>query len=699
MVSERLRGGLGRGPRQTLMRADPLMAAPEMASLDLYLKLVATAVTATFALLLVPATRDRPARLLAVFFALIAANQGIEAFRSLAGPSQQLMGFRLASITAAADPFVLMLFVYALGRGPAVSTGRLLLFGVPAALLALWAGWGVTTLPGPSRASQVFPLFLGGYTAIVYLSLYLRVYREVRDDVAGLVPRYLLPGLAIAAIPSLGRAMQTLFFFASEDTQTSHDAFLGFLTATTLLTLATAFVLGAHARRHLGPGRATPVLWGLAVAAGLVLAAEAYSVTLLLANLGIIPVRPETLVLGRVGSAIRWILFAWLASMALFRGDILRMGLAARRRATRILIGVIFLCAALGGLLVARAVLPQAEPLLGAGELLVLLVAVGLSQSATRLLDRVAFRLYGVPLPGDHATAHVLYQQAAVAVVADGREPGRDAGLQRLRDELGIDKAHAGLIERSAEAAARIPLAPGQLVGQRYRILELLGRGGMGRAFLAEDTLLQRRVAIKEILAVDDEDGARAMQEARAAAVVQHPAIVGIFDVVPRGGAILLVTEYVGGGTLAQRLRESPVDVAQAEALFRSVVEAVASLHERGLIHCDIKAENVLLTTDGRAKLADFGIARPTHGATRAFGAAFAGTPETMAPEQRLHGTVSPASDVYALGVLGRRLFPRAAPPATEQVLLRALQEEPSARWPDARKMLEGMRGSDDQQR
>lgn len=186
-----------------------------------------------------------------------------------------------------------------------------------------------------------------------------------------------------------------------------------------------------------------------------------------------------------------------------------------------------------------------------------------------------------------------------------------------------------------------------------YLIRSRLGAGGMGQVFLAWHELLDRLVALKLIRsdrAGDPVYRERLMAEARAAAKLAHPSIVGIHDVFESEHGPCVVMEFVPGRTLSQVIRErSRLEVAEAAALGRDVAEGLAAAHQRGLVHRDLKSDNVMVTPGGRAVILDFGLA--VSGTAPAAGDRLAGTPHTLAPEQ-IDGRADARSDLFALGVL-----------------------------------------------
>jgi beta-lactam-binding protein with PASTA domain/tRNA A-37 threonylcarbamoyl transferase component Bud32 len=197
----------------------------------------------------------------------------------------------------------------------------------------------------------------------------------------------------------------------------------------------------------------------------------------------------------------------------------------------------------------------------------------------------------------------------------------------------------------------------GRLLDGRYRVDSRIARGGMAAVYLATDTRLDRRVAVKVMhpaLADDAEFVARFIREARSAARLSHPNVVAVFDQGADGDAVFLVMEYVEGYTLRDLLRErGPLQPGAALAVLEPVLAALAAAHDAGLVHRDVKPENVLLADDGRVKVADFGLARAVAEASHtASTGLLIGTVAYLAPEQVEHGTADARSDVYAAGVM-----------------------------------------------
>src|SRR5579884_2591083 len=203
--------------------------------------------------------------------------------------------------------------------------------------------------------------------------------------------------------------------------------------------------------------------------------------------------------------------------------------------------------------------------------------------------------------------------------------------------------------------------APPELAAHpKFRVLRKLGEGGMGAVWLAEHRLLGRLVAVKVIspaLLGSAESLARFRREVRAAGQLDHPNIVRAFDAEEAGGLHLLVMEYVEGPTLAAMVaRRGPMSVIAACRCTRQAATALEHARERGMVHRDVKPQNLVLANDGRVRLLDFGLARLA--SEQAMGrrgltasGVYMGTPEFMAPEQALDArTADTRTDVYSLG-------------------------------------------------
>lgn len=192
------------------------------------------------------------------------------------------------------------------------------------------------------------------------------------------------------------------------------------------------------------------------------------------------------------------------------------------------------------------------------------------------------------------------------------------------------------------------------MIAGRYTLLEELGRGGAGVVHLAQDELLGRRVAIKRLGMApgsDSPDLSRSEREARLAASITHPNVVSVYDVVEHDRSQYLVMEHVEGSTLAHLIRSTGgIEPERALALLADVADALSAAHSLGIVHRDVKPSNVFVTSSGRAKLGDFGIARGADDTALTRTGLVTGSPAYLAPEVISGRSASPASDIWSLG-------------------------------------------------
>jgi len=282
------------------------------------------------------------------------------------------------------------------------------------------------------------------------------------------------------------------------------------------------------------------------------------------------------------------------------------------------------------------------------------------------------------------------------------------------------------------------------MIGQtlkHYVIESKLGQGGMGVVYRARDTRLGRPVALKvltqEVMG-DKERRRRFVREAQSAAAVTHPAIAQIYDVDEVDGVIFIAMEFVEGRTVRQMIAAKAIDLLQAMDVAVQVGSGLAKAHEAGIVHRDIKSDNVMVTADGHAKLLDFGLAKlvtsdpsssetvaemPTRGLTSAPTQAgmVLGTIAYMSPEQARGRAVDQRSDIFSLGIMlyemctGQLPFEGASPldtmhaiafeearpvteiraglpPGLQRIVARCLKKRPEDRYPTVREMVEDLR-------
>src|SRR5207237_4369165 len=233
-----------------------------------------------------------------------------------------------------------------------------------------------------------------------------------------------------------------------------------------------------------------------------------------------------------------------------------------------------------------------------------------------------------------------------------------------------------------------------------YRIVAELGAGGMGRVYRAEDTLLGRPVALKFPHLdprADSSSRERFLREARIASVLDHPNIVAIYDVGENDGDVFIAMQCIEGRSLRERLTAGPLPAREAAAMARAIADALAHAHARNVIHRDVKPENVLISADGRLKVADFGLARMPEETALTAPDVLPGTLAYLAPELLAGRPASPASDLYALGVTCYEMLAGRLPFEAESSLATMYQiahEEPPALPPSAPEGLRRLTGS-----
>ncbi len=268
--------------------------------------------------------------------------------------------------------------------------------------------------------------------------------------------------------------------------------------------------------------------------------------------------------------------------------------------------------------------------------------------------------------------------------------------------------------------------ALGDVLGGRYRLVELLGKGGMATIYRATDAQLGREVAVKVLHPEYGRDPAfvaRFKQEAQSAASLSHPNIVGVYDFGTDADGPYIVMELVDGEDVATLLaRNGPLPPRQAARLAAEVAHALAAAHARGIVHRDVKPGNVLVSSDGRVKVTDFGIARAWADARLTLPGVTLGSVHYFSPEQALGEQATEASDIYSLGIVlyellsGRRPWegdsaaavamarisapppPVSAvrpnvPPVLEEIDQRALNPDPAARFASADEMAAALEG------
>ncbi|MFG2077848.1 serine/threonine-protein kinase [Nonomuraea maritima] len=268
-------------------------------------------------------------------------------------------------------------------------------------------------------------------------------------------------------------------------------------------------------------------------------------------------------------------------------------------------------------------------------------------------------------------------------------------------------------------------LGAGTILIDRYVLGDRLGGGGMGEVWRADDTVLGRTVAVKVLMPALTDDAAftrRFKNEARAMATLRHPGVVDVYDYgtceVEGRPVTFLVMEHVRGESLDRVLRRGPLDVATTMRLVAEVADALSAAHAQGIVHRDVKPANLMVRPDGHVALTDFGIAHSASAANLTATGTMLCSAGYCAPEMAASSEVTPAVDVYALGVVAYECLtgqlpyqgdtpvqiifkhlnapvprlPGDVPGGPRQVVERALEKTPATRWPSAPAMAEAAR-------
>jgi predicted Ser/Thr protein kinase len=310
------------------------------------------------------------------------------------------------------------------------------------------------------------------------------------------------------------------------------------------------------------------------------------------------------------------------------------------------------------------------------------------------------------------ARAKALFQQALEQPVEErrawlARAAGDDAEIAALvqtlveSSETLDDFLETPVVvppeDLAAVAAGSGWLQPGTRVG-RYEIIREIGRGGMGVVYLAHDNL-GRDVALKALppeTSFDPVTRERLKREAQAVATIKHPGVATVFAFEELEGQPFIVSEYVDGRSLRETIASQPLPQERAVALGLEIADALHSAHVAGVVHRDLKPDNVLLTSSGAVKVVDFGIAHvaSSDGTRLTMHGHLIGTPAYMAPEQLAGAPADARTDVYAIGLLlsemvtGRHPLQGGTPPslpaAVAPIVARCLHIDPSARFESA---------------
>ncbi|MFC2142316.1 protein kinase, partial [Acidobacteriota bacterium] len=267
-------------------------------------------------------------------------------------------------------------------------------------------------------------------------------------------------------------------------------------------------------------------------------------------------------------------------------------------------------------------------------------------------------------------------------------------------------------------------ISSGKTIARKYKLIEEIGRGGMGVVYKAEDTRLDRTVALKFLsseLTQDEEAKQRFVQEAKAAAALNHPNITIIYEIDEHQGQTFIAMEYIQGQSLKQRLEVDPLEIDEAKDFIIQVAEGLKEAHDKGIVHRDIKPANIMITEKGQAKITDFGLAKLSGGADLTKASTIMGTVAYMSPEQAQGEVVDHRADIWSLGAMmyemftGERPFQKSqeqaliyailndkptpislvrseVPTLIEQVIEKALVKKPAERYQDIHELIKELK-------
>ena len=310
------------------------------------------------------------------------------------------------------------------------------------------------------------------------------------------------------------------------------------------------------------------------------------------------------------------------------------------------------------------------------------------------------------------------------------RACGADTAVRHRVEQLLMAHEDAGsflasptqTLQGGLGVAAEPQFEPGSMLGTRYRIVGLAGRGGMSEVYRAEDLKLEQTVALKllpEVIAQDEARLSRLYHEVRVARQVSHPNVCRVYDIGEADGRHFLSMEWIAGRDLSTTLREEELSSERTLLLALQISAGLAAAHDCGVLHRDLKPSNVMVDERGVARITDFGLAEV--GAAVRGDRAREGTPRYMSPEQLAGGEVGASSDIFSLGLVLYELFTgtplysgdtleaitqqRLAPlplpsrlardidPVVERLILRCLETDPSRRPPSARELVDTLSG------
>ncbi len=663
--------------------------------------------------------RDSANRWFAIFLALVAANYALVAVANTltppggpVRPAIAQLALNLAMMIQLVDPVALVMFAGVYPRANRFGS-RTVLLAVGAAALVAQALFFLDPQAAVSRGTPtntVIEVYVTTTYIAVFLGFLIREFRRPADEPAAL-PRAFLVGFGLLAfyrlVPALldYRTGQVVSgWLGAAASPALQDLFRGAFSMSIYAAVVLAVLL---IFRPIVPAARRQALRSTLLAVA-ILGAGVQAFLVLPSFINLVTFGGEH---GEVGSlrhlfyavvyhsrfAIRWIVFAALVAPAILANQVFDFDPKARRI---LIMGVV--TATMVSLIVASTLLIEGTmgtqggiPWHIFGILAVLVLAA--SQTVT-LARHVANRIFPPARDADLAYRRLrrleVYREASRAAHA-GRLPFED--LTRMRTFLGLSEAEARLADTVAPASPK--LRAGDVLAGRYTIQKSLADGAHGRVLLARDRETDDYAVIKEVESAGGASAAALIdREVAAARVLQDPRIVTASDWIVDGNRAFLISAYHPAGSLADRLTAGgPVAAPSAIRAARDIADCLSVVHEAGFVHRDVKPSNVLLTAEGRARLADFGASAAIDvddTITDLLDPRLPGTPAYLPPEALRGGVPEKNWDVYAAGTVlfemltGRlprngEVIPPGAPPAVMEVVARARALDPGSRYPD----------------
>lgn len=629
-----------------------LAAVPANFALGLFLCLLAAAVARRLRL---------PGRgWLAAFLALVGSNYAIDVVvRELSLGAHG----RLATVASLLDPAALLLFAAALWAPGGLRRRTQALVALPCLFLA---GYALATYSrGYSDLRQL--ALLSAWVFVPYYLLALALVARAHHASASEAERELRGHLFVALAVVVLSRIPLLATDLGVVTGGTRGALSSILWLDVPLVMISAVALGSFVLLAPPAARRSARRLALLAAALLALVESVWA-------LRFVPLL-ETSSFGFLYS-IRWFVFAGLVVFDLRRFEIL--GIPAR-------IG--------GGLRVSFGLLLALFVFLQAASLFAQVLgdfsrAFVVAAGATLPLAIVAALLLRRLRRPDESTHRRLRIYRAHAELRTSAEE-----LDRLRRDLGLTSDEAREEERLMGLEAQAPAGgldrprPGDVFARRYEVGAVIGGGTFGLVYDAFDRTGRRRVVLKEVRPSwrhKPEFATQVLEEARILLRVSDPHLVRFVALERAGEGHVLVLEHVEGETLRERMARGPLSGAEASAIAAGVLQALSVLHREGILHRDVKPENIVLHPQAGAVLLDLGSALPAGSGTKPAATVHPGTPGYMSPEALRGARLSPASDLYALGVVLREALGPEPPAEWAPVLSRATAPDPDARFATA---------------